>query len=56
MSFHAFQPQGAPSSDEMEVRRLYRELLNGWNQHNAEAFAAPFAEDGEVIGFDGIPA
>ena len=23
MSLHAFQPQGAPSSDEMEVRRLY---------------------------------
>src|SRR6266516_3546094 len=53
MSLHAFQPQGASSSDEMEVRRLYRELLDGWNQHNADAFAAPFAEDGEVIGFDG---
>ena len=23
MSLHAFEPQGAPSSDEMEVRRLY---------------------------------
>src|SRR2546421_681102 len=53
MSLHAFQPQGASSSDEMEVRRLYRELLDGWNQHNADAFAAPFAEDGEAIGFDG---
>ena len=53
MSLHAFQPQGASSSDEMEVRRLCRELLDGWNQHNAAAFAAPFAEDGEVIGFDG---
>src|SRR5256714_15679837 len=53
MSLDAFPPQGASSSDEMEVRRLYRELLDGWNQHNADAFAAPFAEDGEAIGFDG---
>ena len=53
MSLHAFQRQGAPSSDEMEVRTLYQQLLDGWNQHNAAAFAAPFAEDGEVIGFDG---
>ncbi len=53
MSVHAFRPQGASASDELEVRTLYRELLDGWNQRNAEAFAAPFAEDGEVIGFDG---
>jgi uncharacterized protein (TIGR02246 family) len=37
----------------MEVRALYQALLEGWNQRNAEAFAAPFAEEGEVIGFDG---
>ena len=53
MSLHAFRPQGAPSSDELEVRTLYQQVLDGWNQHNADAFAAPFAEDGEVIGFDG---
>ena len=53
MSGHTIRPQGAPSPDEMEVRTLYRELLDGWNQRNAEAFAAPFAEDGEAIGFDG---
>jgi uncharacterized protein (TIGR02246 family) len=53
MSLHAFGQQSAPSSDEMEVRALYRELLDGWNRRNADAFAAPIAEDGEVIGFDG---
>ncbi len=53
MSLHAFRPQDAPSSAEMEVRTLYRQLLNGWNKRNAAAFAAPFAQDGEVIGFDG---
>ena len=28
-------------------------MLDGWNTRSAEAFAAPFAEDGESIGFDG---
>lgn len=37
----------------MEVRALYRRLLDGWNERNAGAFAAMFAEDGESIGFDG---
>ncbi len=53
MSVHSFRPQDVPSSDEMEIRTLYRQMLDGWNQRNADAFAAPFAEDGEVIGFDG---
>jgi uncharacterized protein (TIGR02246 family) len=47
------QSQDVPSADEMEVRTLYQALLEGWNQRHAEAFAAAFAEDGEVIGFDG---
>ena len=53
MSSHSLRQQDAPSSDEMEVRTLYRELLDGWNKRNADAFATPFAPDGEVIGFDG---
>lgn len=39
--------------DEREVRALYVHVLEGWNARDGEAFAAPFAEDGEVIGFDG---
>jgi uncharacterized protein (TIGR02246 family) len=35
------------------VRATYRSILAGWNAADAGAFAAPFAEDGEVIGFDG---
>jgi uncharacterized protein (TIGR02246 family) len=38
---------------ESEVRELYRRIIDGWNQSDAEGFAAPFAEDGVVIGFDG---
>jgi uncharacterized protein (TIGR02246 family) len=38
---------------ETDVRALYEKLIAGWNAHDAEAMAAPFAEDGVIIGFDG---
>lgn len=38
---------------EEEVRATYHAILAGWNAADATAFAAPFADDGEVIGFDG---
>ncbi len=28
-------------------------MLAGWNADDADAFAAPFADDGQVVGFDG---
>ncbi len=51
MSLHT--PPAAPSTDESEVRALYRRMLDGWNARSAEAMAAPFEEDGEIVGFDG---
>ena len=36
-----------------EISRLYRDLLAAWNERDAAAFAALFADDGHVIGFDG---
>jgi uncharacterized protein (TIGR02246 family) len=41
------------SFDETEVCTLYQRIIDAWNKHDATAYAAPFAEDGEVIGFDG---
>ena len=41
------------ANDEASVRALYQELMDGWNKGSAESFAAPFAEDGDLIGFDG---
>ncbi|HEY6686746.1 MAG TPA: SgcJ/EcaC family oxidoreductase [Propionibacteriaceae bacterium] len=38
---------------ENDVRALYEQLIAGWNAHDGEAMAAPFAEDGVIIGFDG---
>jgi uncharacterized protein (TIGR02246 family) len=52
---HAEAP-AAPAlgqGDEAAVRALHAALLGGWNRRSAEAFAAPFAEDGQVVGFDG---
>ena len=42
-----------PSADEMAIRSLYQQLMDGWNEGSGEAFAAPFAEDGDLVGFDG---
>jgi uncharacterized protein (TIGR02246 family) len=42
-----------PISDEATVRMLYQQLMDGWNQGSGAAFAAVFAEDGDLIGFDG---
>ncbi|MEP7357916.1 MAG: SgcJ/EcaC family oxidoreductase [Anaerolineales bacterium] len=36
-----------------EIRALYHEILNGWNWHNGAAMAASFADEAEVVGFDG---
>lgn len=39
--------------DQASVRALYSQLMDGWNKGDAEAFAAPFAEDADFIAFDG---
>ena len=38
---------------EEAVRRLYDELIAGWNDRRGDAFAAGFAPEGAVVGFDG---
>jgi uncharacterized protein (TIGR02246 family) len=53
MSLPSYQQPAAPSADESALRSLYGQVIEGWNQHSADAFASPFAEDGETIGFDG---
>ncbi|MBP0455483.1 MULTISPECIES: SgcJ/EcaC family oxidoreductase [unclassified Kitasatospora] len=45
-------PELSPG-DEGAVRALYHRALDGWNLRDGAAFAGPFAEGGEVIGFDG---
>ena len=43
----------SPSSDDEAIRALHRQILEGWNARDADAFAASFAEDALIIGFDG---
>lgn len=37
----------------VESLTLYQQLLEAWNARDAAAFAALFADDGSVVGFDG---
>jgi uncharacterized protein (TIGR02246 family) len=41
------------SADELAVRTLYQRMMDGWNQGNAAAFAAPLTDDADFIAFDG---
>jgi uncharacterized protein (TIGR02246 family) len=48
-------PTSKPSTDdEAAIRSLYFQMIDGWNKGSGGAFAAPFAEDGDLIGFDGM--
>ncbi|MGZ3772543.1 MAG: SgcJ/EcaC family oxidoreductase [Pseudobdellovibrionaceae bacterium] len=41
------------SNDETSIKRLYHNLLQGWNKRNAADVAELFMDDGTIIGFDG---
>jgi hypothetical protein len=49
------QPQGSLSVNETQIITLHRQLMESWNGREAAAFAALFAVDGNVAGFDGSP-
>jgi uncharacterized protein (TIGR02246 family) len=53
MSTQSAGPQAAQSRDAADIGALHQQLLDSWNQRNAAAYAALFAEDASVIGFDG---
>jgi uncharacterized protein (TIGR02246 family) len=49
------QPAVSKSSadDEDTIRSLYFQMIDGWNKGSGDVFAAPFSEDGDLVGFDG---
>jgi uncharacterized protein (TIGR02246 family) len=47
------QTQDSPTTAESQVRALYFQLLEAWNQRRAGTFATLFTEEGHCIGFDG---
>jgi uncharacterized protein (TIGR02246 family) len=36
-----------------QIQALYSSFLDGWNRRSGAAVAACFADDGDIIGFDG---
>jgi hypothetical protein len=36
-----------------DITVLYRQFIEAWNAHDDNRMAATFADDGEMIGFDG---
>ncbi len=54
MSSDIFHPGPSYADDEAAVRTLYKELMGAWNNGSGEAYASVFAEDGDLIGFDGV--
>jgi uncharacterized protein (TIGR02246 family) len=50
---HARPRETSHTLQEHDVRSLYRSLLNAWDRRDARGYASFFAEDGQVIGFDG---
>jgi uncharacterized protein (TIGR02246 family) len=39
--------------DEAAIRTLYQQTIDGWNAGNGDAFAAPYTDVCDYIGFDG---
>lgn len=46
-------PGDAVGTDETSIRALYWRTMDGWNTGSGAAFAAAWAEDGCLVGFDG---
>lgn len=53
MSPQTSRPRSASFIDESTVRALYAQLLTGWNRRSSTTFAAQFAGDANLVGFDG---
>jgi uncharacterized protein (TIGR02246 family) len=47
------QTVSSAAADEAAIRALYQQVMDGWNAASGDAFAAPFEEDGDLVGFDG---
>jgi uncharacterized protein (TIGR02246 family) len=52
MSLQTSRPQTSNPADEAAIRALYQQQLDGWNRGDGNAFAAPYIEDADFIGFD----
>ena len=49
MAYHAPALGADRTRDESEIRQLQARQQDAWNRHDAKAYAALFADDGEVV-------
>jgi uncharacterized protein (TIGR02246 family) len=47
------QTTRSSAENESAIRALYFQMIDGWNKGDGNVFAAPFAEDADLVGFDG---
>src|SRR5918995_512022 len=47
------QTTKSSAENESAIRALYFRMIEGWNKGDGDVFAAPFAEDADLVGFDG---
>lgn len=53
MTDKALPETNAIDADEKAVRGLFEQMIAGWNRGSGQEFAAAFAEDGDLVAFDG---
>jgi uncharacterized protein (TIGR02246 family) len=53
MNSQTSQLSTSKSDDEADIRELYQQMVDGWNRGSGEGFAAPYAEDRVLVGYDG---
>lgn len=45
---------GAKAADDAAIRRVVKQVEDGWNAHSGKAFAAPFAVDADYVVVNGM--
>jgi uncharacterized protein (TIGR02246 family) len=43
----------AASTEEAQIEKLYRDMIEGWNQRDAQKMVASFDDEAVIIGYDG---
>ncbi len=43
----------AAHPSDAQIRSLYAQFVDGWNRRSGAAVAATFADDGDIVGYDG---